>query len=41
VDRIIHRVVVRRLDEGATPQLDAEFDRLILLHRWLARRLAN
>ncbi|MGH7332710.1 MAG: hypothetical protein ACREKS_08190 [Candidatus Rokuibacteriota bacterium] len=38
---IIHGIVVRRLNEGATPESDAEFDRLISSRRWLERRLAN
>jgi hypothetical protein len=42
VDRLIHRVVGQRLNEGSTPALDAQFDRLlIILHRWLERRLGN
>jgi hypothetical protein len=41
VDRLIHRVVGQRLNQGSTPALDAQFDRLIILHRWLERRLAN
>ena len=41
VDRLIHRVVGQRLNEGSTPELDAQFDRVITLHRWLERRLTN
>jgi hypothetical protein len=41
VDRLIHRVVGHRLNQGSTPALDAQFDRLIILHRWLERRLTN
>ena len=41
VDRLIHRVVGQRLSQGSTPELDAQFDRLIILHRWLERGLAN
>ena len=41
VDRLIHRVVGQRLNQGSTPALDAQFDRLIILHRWLERRLGN
>ena len=41
VDRLIHRVVVERLQEGSTPELDAQFDRLIIFSRWLERRLTN
>jgi hypothetical protein len=41
VDRLIHRVVGQRLNQGSTPELDAQFDRLIILHRWLERRLTN
>jgi hypothetical protein len=41
VDRLIHRVVGHRLNQGSTPELDAQFDRLIILHRWLERRLTN
>ena len=41
VDRLIHRVVGHRLNQGSTPELDAQFDRLIILHRWLERRLRN
>jgi hypothetical protein len=26
---------------GSTPELDAQFDRLISVHRWLERRLGN
>jgi hypothetical protein len=39
VDRLIHRVVGQRLNQGSTPDLDAQFDRLIILHRWLEQRL--
>ena len=41
VDRLIHRVVGQRLDQGSTPELDAQFDRLIILHRWLEQRFGN
>jgi hypothetical protein len=41
VDRLIHRVVGHRLNQGSTPELDAQFDRLIILHPWLERRLGN
>jgi hypothetical protein len=41
VDRLIHRVVVQRLSQGSTAELDAQFDRLIILHRWLEKRLGN
>ena len=41
VDRLIHCVVGQRLNQGSTPELDAQFDRLIILHRWLERRLGN
>jgi hypothetical protein len=41
VDRLIHRVVVQQLRHGSSPELDALFDRLIILHRWLERRLTN
>jgi hypothetical protein len=41
VDRLIHRVVVQRLNQSSTPELDAQFDRLIILHRWLEQRLGN
>jgi hypothetical protein len=41
VDRLIHRVVGQRVNHGSTPELDAQFDRLIILHRWLERRLAK
>jgi hypothetical protein len=41
VDRLIHRVIARRLNQGSTPDLDAKFDRLIILHRWLEKRLGN
>jgi hypothetical protein len=41
VDRLIHRVVGQRLNQGSTPELDAQFDRLIIVHRWLERRLTN
>jgi hypothetical protein len=41
VDRLIHRVVGHRLNQGSTPALDAQFDRLIILHRWLEKRLGN
>ena len=41
VDRLIHRVVRQRLNQGSTSELDAQFDRLIILHRWLERRLTN
>ena len=41
VDRLMNRIVAQRLKEGATPESDEAFDRLILVHRWLARRLGN
>jgi hypothetical protein len=41
VDRLIHHAVGQRLNQGSTPELDAQFDRLIILHRWLERRLRN
>jgi hypothetical protein len=41
VDRLIHRGVGHRLNQGSTPALDAQFDRLIILHRWLEKRLGN
>ena len=41
VDRLIGRVVVQRLKQGTTPKLDAQFERLVLLHRWLKGRLGN
>jgi hypothetical protein len=41
VDRLIHRVVAQRLNRGSTPELEVQFDRLIILHRWLERRLGN
>jgi hypothetical protein len=40
-DRLIHRVVGQRINQGSTPELDAQFDRLIILNRWLKRRLGN
>jgi hypothetical protein len=41
VDRLINRIVVQRLNQGSTPELDAQFDKLIILHRWLEKRLEN
>ena len=41
VDRLIHRVVGHRLNQGSTPELDAQFARLIIVHGWLERRLGN
>jgi hypothetical protein len=41
VARLIHRVVVQRLRLGSTPELDAQFDRRIIVHRWLERRRTN
>jgi hypothetical protein len=41
VDRLIQRVVGQRLNQDSTPELDAQFDRLIILHRWLEQRLEN
>jgi hypothetical protein len=41
LDLLTRRVVDRRLEQGASPALDEELDKLVVLRPWTARRLAN
>ena len=41
LDLVTCRVVGRRLEQSATPGIDEELDKLMILRAWTARRLVN
>jgi hypothetical protein len=41
LDLLTRRVVGRRLEEGATAEIDETLDKLVVLRAWTARRLVN
>jgi hypothetical protein len=41
LDRLTRRIVGRRLEQGPSPALDEEMDKLIVPRAWTARRLVN
>jgi hypothetical protein len=41
LDLLTRRVVGRRLEQGASPEIDQALDKLMVLRAWTARRLVN